>query len=142
MKEIVDKLAAKEREMAGERGPFSLFALFLREDAADQWDLVVSASWMAPDKLAALQYIAAKVQQTLGPEHLLDVTRIVVIDVDNPGLDALYRAVRAEHGSVEIRDSNFFGLPIKHAYLITCRRADEGLSAPSEDRVQSGATQE
>jgi len=129
MKETVEKLAAKEREMAEERGAFSLFALFLREDAADQWDLVVSAPWISADKLAALKYIAGKVQQALRPDDFLKVARIVVIDEDNPALEALHRTIRVEHGTAEIRDSEFFGLPIKHAYLITSRPID-GQASP------------
>jgi hypothetical protein len=37
-------------------------------------------------------------------------------------LDALHKAMQTEHGMTEIQDSNFFGLQIKHAYLITSKR--------------------
>jgi hypothetical protein len=30
--------------------------------------------------------------------------------------------VQIEHGGVEVRDSNFFGLPVKHAFIITSKR--------------------
>src|SRR5208283_5659406 len=60
MKEIVQKLVEAEREMAEEKGPFLIFALFLREDAPDRWDVIVAAPWVTADKAGALQYIANK----------------------------------------------------------------------------------
>jgi len=46
MKELVEKPRKLEAEIAAEKGPFLLFALFLRQDAADRWDLVVAAPWI------------------------------------------------------------------------------------------------
>jgi hypothetical protein len=46
MKEFIDKYIELERSISYEKGDFSLFALFLREDAADIWDLVVAAPWI------------------------------------------------------------------------------------------------
>jgi hypothetical protein len=43
MKELLGKFVELEQRLSQERGEFSLFALFLREDASDKWDLVVSA---------------------------------------------------------------------------------------------------
>jgi hypothetical protein len=49
----------------------------------------------------------------------------VTIEEDNPALDALLRVINVEHGMAEIQDSNFFGLQIKHAYLITSHRGGQ-----------------
>ena len=57
MKEIVEKLKQQENNMAQEKGPFDLFALFLREDSPDKWDLVVAAQWIEKNKQDALKYI-------------------------------------------------------------------------------------
>jgi len=46
MKQILDKFVSLERDIASEKGEFSLFALFLREDAEDNWDLLASAPWL------------------------------------------------------------------------------------------------
>ena len=122
MKDIVEKLRAIELEITREKGPFLLFALFLREDATDLWDLLVAASWITGNKPESLKYIAEKIKKGLGSDELLKISRIVVIEEINPGLEALQRAIYVEHGTAEIQDSTFFGLPIKHAYLITNRR--------------------
>lgn len=122
MKSVAEKLVQIEKNMTEEKGPFVLFALFLREDAPDLWDLLVSASWISLKKEESLKYIAEKTGKGLTPEEILKLSRIVVIEEDNPALDALLRAINVEHGMAEIQDSNFFGLQIKHAYLITSHR--------------------
>lgn len=125
MKNIAEKLAQLERDIAKEKEPFILFALFLREDAPDLWDVLVSSLWITKNKEESIKYIAERIRQTLNPEELLKLSRIVVIEQDNPALDALQRAIHVEHGMSEIKDSNFFGLQIKHAYLITSQRGDK-----------------
>ncbi|MCL5280411.1 MAG: hypothetical protein M1376_10950 [Planctomycetes bacterium] len=122
MNEIIEKLVQVEREMATEKGRLLVFALFLREDAPDLWDVIVAAPWVTPDKSGSLQYISSKLSSALAPDELTKLSRIVLIEPDSPALSALQKAVHVEHGTAEIRDGNFFGLPIKHAYLITSRR--------------------
>ena len=124
MKALVEKLKALESEVAKEKGAFSLFALFLREDAPDVWDLLVSAPWVESDKGAALKLLAMKLSQMASSEELTKLSRIVVIEKSNPALAAFHSAMRIEHGTAEIKNSSFFGLQIKHAYVITSQRAD------------------
>lgn len=122
MKEIVEKLKLQEELMAKEKGPFVLFALFLREDAPDKWDLLVSGEWIEKDKHGAIKYIANILQKKLSKEELLKLSRIVIIDKNNPALEAFNRAIKVEHISAEVQNSNFFGLRIKHAYIITSNK--------------------
>ncbi len=121
MKGIVRKLVQAEQKMAEEKGRFLIFALFLREDAPDLWDVVVAAPWVAEDKSSSLKYISSKLGEALEPNEVTKLSRIVVIEPGNPALAAL-QAIQVEHGIVELKDSNFFGLKIKHTYLITSRR--------------------
>lgn len=121
MKTIVEKLVGAEREMAEDKGPFVLFAFFLREDAPDLWDLIVSAPWVSEDKSSSLKYITGKVQGALSPEEMLKLSRIVIIEPYNPALEAIQRAIHIEHGAAEIINGNFFGLQIKHGFMITSR---------------------
>lgn len=123
MKALVEKLQTLERKAAEEKGAFLLFALFLREDAPDVWDLLVSAPWIEVDKGSALRYLAEKLNTVATPEELTSLSRIVLIDQSNPALAAMQSALNIEHGAAEVQSSNFFGLQIKHAYVITSRRA-------------------
>ena len=80
MKEIVEKLKQKEQAMTQAKGPFDLFALFLREDAPYKWDLVVAAKWIEENKQEALKYISKALQESLTQNELLKLSRIVIID--------------------------------------------------------------
>lgn len=114
--------------MAEEKGPFDLFALFLREDAPGKWDLVVAAEWIEKNKQEALKYISDALKTKLSQSELIKLSRISIIDESNPALGALQSAMHVEHGMADIKDSNFFGLQIKHAYLITSKRRNENAS--------------
>jgi hypothetical protein len=122
MKEIVEKLRVLEQNIAAVKGKFSLFALFLREDAPDRWDLLVAAPWIPKNKNTALKYFSDELIRTLDQKELLKLSRIAIIESHEPALAALQQAMHVEHGLAEIKDSNFFGLQIKHAYIITSQR--------------------
>jgi hypothetical protein len=124
MKDIVEKLIRVERDIAKKRGPFLLFALFLREEASELWDLLISAPWIIGNKEKSIKYIADHVRKALKPEEILKLSRIVIIEQENPALNALHRAIHIEHGKAEVQNSNFFGMLIKHAYIITSQRKD------------------
>lgn len=88
-------------------------------------DVVVSAPWIEKDKKEALTFIAKPIQSKLADSELSNISRIVIVDKSNPALDAVHKAANVAHGAIEIRDSVFFGLPIKHAFLITSQRLDK-----------------
>ena len=50
------------------------------------------------------------------------LSRIIILGKDDAALSVLHRTIHVEHGLAEISDSNFFGLAIKHAYLITSKQ--------------------
>lgn len=122
MKQMIDKLAALEHDIASEKGEFSLFALFLREDVENKWDLLASAPWLETNEKAGLEYLVNQIRSRLDTQELLSLSRIVLLENDNPVLEAVRRAIRVRHGRVEVEDSEFFGVSIKHAYLITSQR--------------------
>ena len=121
-RELSDKFRDLERRIAETKGDFVLFALFLREDVPDRWDLIVSAPWVGSSKREAVDYFVNQIKLQLGEEDLTNLARIIVVDPGDAAVQALNQAVSIEHGGVEVRDSSFFGLPIKHAYIITSKR--------------------
>ena len=84
--------------------------------------MIVSAPWASSDKESVVDYLIGQIQSRLGEQGLPSLARIVVIDPQDAAVQALNRAVEIEHGSVEVRDSNFFSLPVKHAYIISSKR--------------------
>ena len=125
MKAPAEALLQVERSISREKGPFSLFALFLREEAPGKWDLVVSAPWIEKDKRSALKLLSERVQRSLAASDLLSISRIGLADPSDPAVGAINRAWRVEHSSVEVRDSTFFGLQIKHALIFASNRQGE-----------------
>ena len=126
MKDILNKFISLEEKLSQEKGDFSLFALFLREDSEDKWDLVLSAPWLNSSDRNEYKYIASHVNELLNKDELIYLSRIVLLDKGNPVVEAVNRAISIEHGQCECKDCNFFGLQIKHAYIITSKR-DNGI---------------
>jgi len=131
MRDLLGKFVELERRLSQERGEFSLFALFLREDASDKWDLIVAAPWIDVDRKEALAYITTQIQQLFNAEELPRLSRVVLVDQSNPAVEALNQAINCQHGQNEVRDSNFFGLQIKHAYIITSQRLNVDAEVPA-----------
>jgi hypothetical protein len=91
---------------------------FLREDAPDVWDLVVAAKWIEEDRPAALADISRRVRDSLRADEITKISRVVVVERTDPALKALASAVSTEHAIAEVANSTFFGLSIRHAFLI------------------------
>ncbi len=118
---LTEKFTRLESEIAQERGDFALFALFMREDVPDRWDLIVSAPWVGEDKRGAVDDLISQIKSKLGKEDLTCLSRIVPVDPEDVAVQDLNRAIQVEHGNVEVNDSNFFGLAIKRAHIITSK---------------------
>jgi hypothetical protein len=122
MKQIIEKLASLERDIASKKGEFSLFALFLREDTDGKWDLLASALWLEANSRESLEYLVNQLRSRLDTQELLSLSMIVILEKGDPVLEAIHRAIKVRHGMVEVGDSISFGVPIKHAYIITSER--------------------
>ena len=122
MKQLVDnKFKSIAKEVAEERGEPSLFALFLREDAENKWDLVVAAPWLNTDKIEDINYIADKLKHHLDVSELLFISRIILLDIYDPIVQSINNYCRVKPGgSLELYDLFSIGLPFfKHAYILT-----------------------
>lgn len=108
MKSLIENTRQLGRELSAEKGPFSLFALLLREDAPGKWDLVVSAPWVGADRGTALRLVSAKVKQDLAPAELLAISRIVIVEPDSPEVQAINRSYPVEGSTVEVARRHFF----------------------------------
>ena len=119
IKQIFKKLESLEKEIADERGEFSLFGLFLREDAENRWDLVVAASWLNADSMDDINYITNKLKSHIGKNELLFISRIVLLDLHDPIVQIIKKNWGVTRGgSLELNHPQLFGLPFKNAYII------------------------
>ncbi len=119
MKDLIDRFIAVEKDIADEKGGFSLFALFLREEGINTWDLVVSAPWFGKDELATLKYISEKLRSHLRKQDYLNLSRIVLLDPDDERVRGLQNQFQTEHDKVEVRNAEFFDMQMSRAYIIT-----------------------
>jgi hypothetical protein len=119
----IDKLHRVMEEVSAERGEFELFGLFLREEAQDKWDLVISAPWLEEGKLKALGEFVEKAASIIGEQELLTLSRIITLNHDDPNLNAILEAVQVTDGLRELSNPNFFGLEIKRAYILRAKRS-------------------
>src|SRR5437667_11678563 len=101
-RELSDKFRDLESRISEEKGAFLRFALFMREDVPDRWDLLVSAPWVGNGKSAAVDYFVNQIKSQLGAENLTRLARIVVVDPHDAAVQALNGAVQIEHGGVEV----------------------------------------
>jgi hypothetical protein len=122
MNDLTARVRDIEKDIAQEKGPLNLFALFEREDLAERWDLVVSASWAKVDQ-PTLRYISEVIKRHLTPEAMTSLSRIVVLPATEEPVRSINQIYDVEHGQVELTEPARFGLPVKHGYIITSRRA-------------------
>jgi hypothetical protein len=116
---LVDKIRKIEKEISEERGDFKLFALFLREDAIDNWDLVVSSDWTYSNKADALRYISNKVDRNLSNEEKTKISRIVIVDPNNPSIKSINRKHNILHSLSEEKNTTYFDQEIDTALIIS-----------------------
>lgn len=119
--QMAELFAAIEREISQEKGPFTLFGLFQREDSVNYWDLVVSAQWIGTDERPALDYIVAKLNKYLSEADLLKLSRIVILDPSEPFVQTITSIVQVEHGRIEFKNNIFNGIPMQEAIIFTAK---------------------
>lgn len=121
MNTLAEKVRLVEADIAKEKGPLNLFALFEREDI-NRWDLVISAPWAKHDQ-ATLGYIADVIKRHLAPEEMTLLARMVILPADEDPVLSLNASFDVEHGQMELNNPSRFGLPVKYGYIITSRSA-------------------
>jgi hypothetical protein len=122
MRDLAEKLRGLEQALADEKGPFNLFALFLREGALGLWDVVVAAEWIdSEDQDQALVGLAKRVRAHVGPSEIMKISRVVIVDAANPEVKEIATAVPVSHGLAEVVNRTFFGFEIKHGFVITAQ---------------------
>jgi hypothetical protein len=78
------KLAAYAADSAEKRGAYVLFALVMPVERPHGWDLLVSADWMRGSTRDEIERISSELDEYLSIDEKLELSRIVVLDPDNP----------------------------------------------------------
>lgn len=125
MNELLNKLKIILTDLEATHGTCLLFAFFLRENAFDDWDLLVSASWLPSGRLDATKIIADAVRASFTDKEMMKLARIVVLKVTDPSLHFLQNLYNVPNGSFkEVENcsplSHKFGFTIERAYILRC----------------------
>jgi hypothetical protein len=135
MRRLAKKMVALERDISRERGDFSFFALFVREDSPNHLDLVAAAPWLKENEKEFRIYLAKELQSRLDHQELLALSAVVCLNEDDSNLKraqqdlAEEHEIDVEHGLAELRDEVLFGMDMKRAYIITSKRASKQANA-------------
>ena len=113
----IDNLTAVEQTLAAECGPFSFFALALREDSPDRWDLLVAAPWISAAEREALRRIANAVTGTLSDLEILKISRIVILHKSDPILHGLHSTFPDQIHNEMMQDLVSNGMLIEYLYV-------------------------
>ena len=130
MKEILVKLKSAVQALEKEHGPVLLFALFLREDALEKWDIVVSASWLSSSERKAYELVVSKIQAVLSASELIQFSRVVILDDTDPVVPFLQDVCPLTNGGFKESPKDFsvepfsdkFRFTIKKAYILRCQK--------------------
>lgn len=127
MNDFFDAIENLEQTMHREHGPFVLFTLVLRTRGHGSWDLVAASSWLDADDAHARRWFADEVAERLSDEHLMKLSRAVLVSPRSEVAEAFRRA--KEKGgryapAMLLNHSGAFGFEIEDVCIITAGRAD------------------
>jgi hypothetical protein len=87
---LIEHMQAVEQAVSQDKGVFTLYSLFEREDLSDRWDLVVSAPWLRPRREDILP-ITLAMSQHLNSDEMVLIARIVPVPVDSDFVRDVFR---------------------------------------------------
>jgi len=117
------KLRKAMHDIAGKKGEFTLFALFMRADSSGgEWDLVVSAPWLETGNLKALGEFVELLANSMGESNLRDFARVQTVGDDDPTLNLILSKFPVEDGELRVSRPGLFGLEIEDAIILRAKR--------------------
>lgn len=127
MKETLAKLKAILHDLEKKHGPILVLALFSRLDSPERWDLVVAAPWLDSAGANSYKLITTKIQNLLSSEEIIQLSRVVILDADDPVVSFLQDNYNVPNGSMKAIDNcepftQRFNFTVRRAYLLRCIR--------------------
>ena len=140
---IIDKFVEIEREIAGEKGDFVLFAVLEREERPGRWDVVVAAPWFGEDKKSALNYIIRKIDSKLSREERETLSRVMLLDPSDAFVVTVNRDFRVAEGAPQdIARMTLADVYVTEGYLLKSAAAIASSGrrqAPNKSRAAASA---
>ena len=115
--------------MAAENGEFSLFALFLRHNALNGWDLIASAPWLDPGDRESYKRVYEYLGRSFGAEDFARIARVVILDPSDPEVVRSSMPEIAQGRNLRKVNFAFGGVDVRLGYFLAA-----GQSPPPEVR--------
>ncbi|HAI68486.1 MAG TPA: hypothetical protein DCM38_03500 [Gammaproteobacteria bacterium] len=122
---LFKKFCTIERELSEEKGPFKLFALIELEEVPGQWDVVMSSKALPDRDMETLRFVVNKIYAIVSQKEIVKVSRVIVLDVNEPFVTEIERFLSRTHNPKEIFNCEIDDLKIKHAHIIVSPVKDE-----------------
>lgn len=128
MNEMIGKLKSIIKDLEKEHGPLLICALFLRDGDLEKWDIIISGTWLNPAEMQSYKTVSSKLQESLSDTELVQFSRIVILNKDDPvvsyllGLDTITNGGFKELRADELSEK--FKFTIKRAYLLRSQKSD------------------
>jgi hypothetical protein len=120
---LTDKLAALEQVLSDENGGFNLFAIIMRPEPGNRYELVLCAPWLDEASKTDVDMMISRVRDVLTEEELEELSAVVILPLSNPVVTAITSNVGANHNwNIVFEQCIFSGLLVKHATIITSQR--------------------
>jgi len=128
-----NRLRRAMRHIASQKGAFTLFALFRREDGLGKWDLIVSAPWLEGANLETRGELVDLLAKSIGRKSLVQLARVEPIPSKNPTIKFILKNYPIEDGELRIPTAGLFGLQIEEGIIL---RAQQPARKKPARRVQ------
>ncbi|EDN68987.1 conserved hypothetical protein [Beggiatoa sp. PS] len=112
------KFMAIQRKLAKEKGAFKLFALIQLEEVPGRWDVVMSCQNLPEKDMPTLRYVVEKIHAGLTTQEIVQLSRIILLNVEQPFVKAMEQFLERTNNSKEIFNCEIDELMIKKAYII------------------------
>jgi hypothetical protein len=128
MNSFVEKFTSLEKSLSAQNGSFWLFALLERAESPEKWDLLVAAPWLQEGSRESLYDITELIGKKLNETELLQLSRVIVLNPDNPVVQHLTSAFGHEHAFNHIENTVINGMAVSRAVIITSRWPEDSLT--------------
>jgi hypothetical protein len=120
----IDGFRKAMQRIASQKGDFTLYALFRRANGVGNWDLVVSAPWLAKSRYQAISELVDLLAKSIGRKSLVELARVEPIPGNDPNLKSILADFPVDEGERERRMQNvdLFGLQMDEAIILRAKR--------------------
>ena len=122
---MINKKALSElmQKLETERGPFTLFGLFMPDAIPGSWHLVLAAPWLETGSLSVLQDLIDLLTRDLGKEQKKLISAVIILEDNSPFLQTVLEEVGEVSSPIQRFGRDLFDSPMHKAYILKARPA-------------------